>query len=330
MAAIRARRVTLGLLGASAGALVRPRRAATESWPDRPLRFVVPVAPGGPADQQARLVGQRLAERLGHPVVVENRPGANGIIAADQLARAAPDGNTIMIVPAGTYVINQSLYRSIPYDAFRDFAPVGLLTRVPLMLVAHPSVPAGTPAGLLAHARSRPQGLAYASSGSGTPSHLAMEMLRGAAGGVPLTHVPFNGSGPALTSVVSGQTEIAIAEAFAASPLVRGGQLKPIAAATLQRLPTFPDLPTIAESVVAGFDAATWLGIVAPARTPPDRVRRLSAEFAAIMALPDVNARIVELGAIPVGGTPAELEAFARAEAEKWGRVVRETGTTAG
>ncbi len=331
MAMMLARRSFLAPFAAFVAETARPRRArAQPGWPDRPVRLVVPVAPGGPADQQARLVGQRLSERFGQPVVVENRPGANGIIAAEHLARSAPDGNTIMIVPAGTYVINPSLYRSVPYDPFRDFAPVTLLSRVPLMLVAHPSVPAASLQELRSYVRSRPDGVAYASAGSGTPSHLAMEMLRRMAGGLNLTHIPYNGSAPALTALVAGQAEISIDAVFSAGPFVKGGQLKALSAATARRLATFPELPTIAEAGVPGFDAATWLGIVAPARTPAERVERLSEELTRVVRLPEVRDRIVELGAEPAGGTPAELDAFARAEAEKWGRVVREAGITAG
>jgi tripartite-type tricarboxylate transporter receptor subunit TctC len=322
-----------GLLALSLGAgLPRGAPAQQQDWPDRPLRLLLPVAPGGPADGQARLVGPRLAERLGQPVVVENRPGANGIVAAEILARAAPDANTLMLSPSGTYVINPSLYRSIPYDPFRDFAPVVLLSRVPLVLVAHPSVPAKSLPELLALVRARPGGMPYASAGSGTPSHLAMEMLRGMAGAppLPLVHVPFNGSGPSLAAVVGGQVPIAIEAVFSASPLVRGGQLKALAAAGAERLVVFPDLPTVAESGLPGFDAATWLAFLAPARTPPERVRRLAAEVNAVLRLPELRGRFLDLGAEPAGGTPEALEAFARAEFEKWGRVVRETGTTAG
>jgi len=319
------------LLAAAAAPAALAQPPPQPDWPDRPLRLVVPVAPGGPADQQARLVGQRLAERLGQPVVVENRPGANGIVAAELVARAVPDANTIMLAPSGTYVINPSLYRSVPYDPFRDFAPVVLLSRVPLVLVAHPALPAPSLAELLALARTRPGGLAYASAGSGTPSHLAMEMLRAAAGNPPLTHVPFSGSGPSLAAVVAGQVPVAIEAVFSASPFLRAGQLRALATASARRLAVFPEVPTIAEAGgLPGFEAASWLAFIAPARTPAERVRRLAAEITGILRLPELRDRLVALGAEPAGGTPEELEAFARAEFEKWRRVVRETGTTAG
>lgn len=313
---------------------LRPAAAQPPAdWPDRPLRLVVPVSPGGPADQQARLVAQRLADRLGTPVVVENRPGANGIVAAEAVTRAT-DGHTIMLAPSGTYVINPSLYRTVPYDTFRDLAPIVLLSHVPLMLLAHPGVGVRTTAEFLAHVRARPQGVPYASAGSGTPSHLSMEMLATAAatGGakLPLQHVPFPGSGPSLTALVGGQVSFAIEAVFSASPLVRAGSLVPIAGASAQPLTTFPELPTLAASGVPGFDAASWLAFVAPARLPADRIARLAREITAIVALPEVRERMLALGAEPAGGTPEELATFARREFEKWGRVVRETGASAG
>jgi tripartite-type tricarboxylate transporter receptor subunit TctC len=271
-----------------------------------------------------------LSQAWGQPVIIENRGGAGGNIGADAVARAAPDGYTLLL-NASSHVINASLYDKLPYDPVKDFTPVSEVASYMLVLVVHPSLAAQSLGELLALARTQPGGLAYASAGSGTPSHLAMEMLRGATGNPPLTHVPFGGSGPSLAAVVAGQVPVAIEAVFSASPFIRAGQLRALATASARRLAVLPELPTIAEAgPLPGFEAASWLAFVAPARTPEERVRRLAAEVTEILRLPELRDRMVALGAEPAGGTPEELDAFARAEFEKWRRVVRETGTTAG
>lgn len=301
---------------------------AQEAYPSRAMRFIVPVAAGGSADLQARVVAQRLAERWGQPVVVENRPGANGIVAAQAFLATPPDGHTIFATPSGTIAINPHLYRRLPYDPFRDFSFASLISVIPLVLVAHPSVPANNLQEFLALSRRLGDGLKHASAGIGTPSHLTIAMTRAMGRGGEATHVPFGGSAPALTAMVGGQTNAMWDAAVSAAPFVRDGRLKAIAVAHTERLSLLPDLPTTAEQGVPELISATWMSLCAHAATPPERVRRLAAEVDFILRVPELRETLAGQGAIMRGGTPEEFSAFARAESEKWGRLVRETGAT--
>lgn len=321
------RRAGLALLGLPALAL-RPAKAQTDSFPSRPMRFFVPVSAGGSADAQARLVAQRLSERWGQGVVVENRPGANGIVAAQAFLQAPADGHTVYATPSGPIAINPHLYRRLPYDPFRDFAFASLISVIPLVLVAHPSLPANTLQEFLALSRRQGDALAHASAGIGTPSHLTIAMTRAMGQGGNPTHVPFGGSAPALTSLVSGHTMAMWDAAFSAAPFVRDNRLKAIAVAHPTRLALMPDVPTTAEQGVPELLSATWMSLCTHANAPPDRVRRLSAEVDRILNQPDVRELLASQGAIVRGGTPEEFAAFARAESEKWGRLVRETGAS--
>jgi tripartite-type tricarboxylate transporter receptor subunit TctC len=311
----------------AAGLLAAPALRAQEAYPSRPMRFVVPVAAGGSADLQARRVAQRLTERWGQPVVVENRPGANGIVAVQNFLQAPPDGHTIFATPAGPIAINPSLYRNLPYDPFRDFSFVSLISVIPLVLAVHPSVRATNVAELVALTR-REAGLPFANAGIGTPSHLSIAMFRAMAGAGEVTSVPFGGSAPALTSIVAGQTHALFDAAVSIAPFLRDGRLRPIAVAHSERLALLPDVPTLIEQGVPNFLSATWMSLCAHAATPRDRVARLAAEVDQILSEPALRELLSSQGAFVRGGTPEDFAAFARAEAEKWGRLVRETGAT--
>jgi tripartite-type tricarboxylate transporter receptor subunit TctC len=304
------------------------KAAAQSAYPARPLRFVVPVAAGGSADAQARRIAQRLQERWGQPVVVENRPGANGIVAAQAVLQAPADGHTVFATPSGPLAINPSLYRNLPYDPFRDFAFASLISVIPLVLAVHPSVPVNNAAELAVLTRARGPDFAFANAGVGTPSHLSVAMFRTMARGGDVTSVPFGGSAPALTSLVAGQTLAMFDAAFSIAPFIRDGRLKGIGVAHAERLAILPGLPTLIEQGVPDFLAATWMSLVLPAATPPERVALLSAEVDAILLEPAMRELLTSQGAFVRGGTPADFAAFARAEAEKWGRLVRETGAS--
>lgn len=311
-----------------AAPLAAPALAQPEAFPGRPLRFIVPVSAGGSADAQARRVAQRLQERWGQPVVVENRPGANGIVAVQAFLQAPPDGHTVFATPSGPIAINPSLYRSLPYDPFRDFSFASLISVIPMVLAVHPSVPASGVAELAAVTRQRGAGFAFANAGIGTPSHLSIAMFRAMAGAGDVTSVPFGGSAPALTALVGGQTQAMFDAAVSIAPHIQGGRLRAIAVAHSERLAMMPEVPTLIEQGVPNFLSATWMSLCTHAATPRDRTARLAAEVDQILAEPALRELLSSQGAFVRGGTPEDFAAFARAEAEKWGRLVRETGAT--
>jgi tripartite-type tricarboxylate transporter receptor subunit TctC len=321
------RRAALGLLAAPALIAAGAARAQ-EAYPARGLRFIVPVPAGGSADAQARFVAQRLQSRWNQPVVVENRPGANGVIAAQAFLQAPADGHTVFATPSGPVAINHHLYRRLPYDPFRDFAFASLISVIPLVLVVHPSVPANNLQEFIALTRRLGDQVKHASAGNGTPSHLTIAMTRLMGQGGEPTHVPFAGSAPALTSLVAGQTMAMWDAAVSAAPFVRDGRMRAIAVAHTERLPLLADVATTAEQGVPELISATWMSLCMPAATPADRVRRFSAEVDEILRVPELREMLASQGAIVRGGTPEEFAAFARAESEKWGRLVRETGAT--
>lgn len=314
---------------ALAAVLAAPALArAQEVFPSRPFRFVVPVSAGGSADAQARRVAQRLQERVGQPVVVENRPGANGIVAAQNFLQAPPDGHTVFATPSGPIAINPSLYRNLPYDPFRDFGFASLISVIPLVLAVHPSVPAATLPELVALTRRQGPAFAFANAGVGTPSHLSVAMFRSMAGGGDVTSVPFGGSAPALTSLVGGQTLAMFDAAVSIAPFIRDGRLRAIGVAHGERLALLPDAPTLEEQGAPGFLSATWMSLCTHAATPRERTAWLSAEVDAVLREPALRELFTGQGAFVRGGTPEDFLAFARAEAEKWGRLVRETGAS--
>lgn len=296
---------------------------AQTQYPKGPVRMIVPFPPGGPTDITARTLGMRLGEVLGQPIVVENQPGARGFIGIEAAARAPADGHTLLLASIGAIAINPVLYPKVPYDVFRDFASVSLIVTVPIVLVVNPGVPVRTVPELIDDARKYPGKLAYGSAGSGGSTHLVAEMFKSRAG-VDILHVPYKGSAPAVADLVGGQVQLMFDTLLTATPHIRSGRLRLVAAATAARLEAFPDTPTIAEAGLAGFDGASWFCLLVPAKTPPEIVERLSRDLARIVREPAVRARLVEQGAEPVGGTPEELAAFIRAEQAKWGAVVRE------
>jgi tripartite-type tricarboxylate transporter receptor subunit TctC len=296
--------------------------AAAQAWPSKPVRLIVPFPPGGGNDVIARAVAQKLGDRLGQPVVVENRAGANGIVGLQALMQSAPDGHTIAVGAAGPLAVNPSLYDKLPYDAVKDFAPITNLVNFPLLLVTHPSVAAKTTRDLIALAKAQPGKLYYSSPGSGNSGHLAGELLNTMAG-VKTVHVPYKGQGPALADLLAGQVQMLYSSIPSVLPHVRQGQLHAIAVGSARRLPSLPEIPTIAESGVPGYEAYSWVGMVAPAATPREVVARLNREIVDILKTPDMADKLNGQGALPVGDTPEQFAAYIKAEIAKWGAVVR-------
>jgi len=323
---------TTAMLLATLGALATPglvqAQAAAPAWPTKPIRLVVPYPPGGPTDVLLRIVASQLAERLGQAVLIDNKPGASGMVGADQVAKAAPDGYTLL-GNASIHVINPSLYAKTPYDAIKDFAPISLVAEVPLVLVVSPSLPAQSVKDLVALAKAKAGGLAFASSGNAAAPHLAGEAFKLAAG-VDLLHVPYKGSGPALTDLMGGQVQLMFDSMPSSMPFIQAGKLRALAVTTARRSTALPQLPTVAEAGLPGFDRgfdiSTWYGLWAPAGTPREVVARLGSEVAAIVRQPAVRDRLLALGAEPVGNAPDEFAAFNRSELAKWARIVKQSG----
>ena len=293
-------------------------------YPTRPVRMIVAVPPGGPADTLARLVGPRLGEALGQTVVIDNRPGANGIIAYEMAARAAPDGYTFVLVAAGV-AINPSLYRKVPYDPVKDFAAITQGIAVPNILIVHPSVPATSVRELVSVAKARQGELTFASAGNGTSGHLALELFRQSAK-IDVVHVPYKGGGPALAEVIAGQVQALFSIALAATPQVKAGKVRALAISSADRSPVAPDLPTIAESGFPGFEVIGWFGWLAPAATPKEVLARLNRDIVSVLKQPEVRERLAGMSTVPVGNTSAQFGDFIRAERDKWGKVIRQAG----
>ena len=316
-------RFTLQAFCALAFAAVMPA-ASAQLYPVKPVRFVVPYPPGGPTDILGRAVAQALTESLGQPVIVDNKPGASGMIGAEQVAKAAPDGYTIL-VNASIHVINPSLYSKTSFDAMKDFVPVSQIASVPLILVVGQSVPANSVKELIALAKASPGRLTFASSSVGAAPHLAGELLKRMAG-VDIVHVPYKGSGPATADLIGGHVTMMIDSMPSSISHVKAGKLKVLGVSTAKRISALPDTPTIAESGLPGFDIATWYGVWAPAGTSKEIVNRLSGEIAKALKRADLKERLAGLGAEPVGSTPAEFAAYCESEFRRWGRVVKESG----
>ena len=310
------------LLAAFAASLAAAA-AFAQAYPGKPIRLIVPFAAGGGNDNVARLVGKRLADTLGQPVVIDNRPGAGGVLGADLAAKAAPDGYTLFLGGVGSHAVNPNLHERLPYDPIRDFAPVALLAQAPLVLVVHPSIPANTFADFVAYARARPGQLNYASNGNGSSSQLAAVMFDSMAG-VDMVHVPYKGLSPALTDLLSGQVQVMFSSVVAILPHIKSGKLRGLAVTGSRRLPSMPDLPTIAESGLPGYDASSWYGILAPAGTPRDIVLKLNSELAKALEQPEVRDSLLAEGAEPVGGTPEQFAAHIRSEKERLGKLIRD------
>jgi tripartite-type tricarboxylate transporter receptor subunit TctC len=298
-------------------------RAAAQDYPSKPIRLIVPFPPGGGNDTMARTVGHQLTAALGQQVVIDNRAGAGGIIGAETAAKAAPDGYTLFLGGVGSHGINPNLHAKLPYDPVRDFAPVTLIASAPLILVVHPSVPAKSVKELIQLAKAKPGQLNFASNGAGGSSHLAAEMFKMMTA-TAMVHVPYKGLSPALTDLLSGQVQLMFSSTVAILPQVRAGRLRSLALTAAKRSPALPDVPTVAESGVAGYETASWYGVLAPAGTPQPIVDRLNREIVRIVQLPEVRERLAAEGAEPVGNSPEEFAAHIKRELARWAKVIRQ------
>jgi tripartite-type tricarboxylate transporter receptor subunit TctC len=299
--------------------------AHAQAYPNRPVRLVVPYPPGGTADLLARVLGQKLGETLGQPIVIENRGGAGGNIATEFVAKSAPDGYTLLMANASVLAINPTLFGSVPFDPVRDFAPVSLFADVPLILVVHPSFPPKSVKDLLALARAQPGEINYAAAGMGSTTHLSMELFKTMAG-VKIVTIPFKGSGPALAALVAGQVPVMFELAPTALGFVKSGRLRPLAVTSPARSPLMPELPTVAETGLPGFEVASWFGVVAPAATPKEIVARLNADIVKIVGSADMRERLAGLGAEPHSNSPEQFSQFIQSEFKKWAQVVKDSG----
>ena len=299
--------------------------AWAQAYPNHPIRLVVPFPAGGTTDILARDAAPKLTEALGQSVVVDNRPGAGGNIGADLVAKSAPDGYTLLMGTVGTHAINPSLYAKMPYDHVKDFAPVVLVAGVPNVLVVNPSLPVNSVADLIKLAKSKPGAINFASSGNGTSIHLSGELFKTMAG-VDMTHVPYKGSAPALTDLMGGQVQVMFDNLPSSLQQIKAGKLRAIAVTSAKRSPALPDVPTIAESGLPGFEASSWFGVLAPAGTPPAIVARLNAEINKWLQSPEGKEQLLGQGAQAAGGTPEQFAAHIRAETDKWAKVVKASG----
>ena len=312
---------------ALAAAVLGCAAAAAQTYPAKPIRVVVPFGAGGPADIYARYLGQHVQATLGQPFVVENRPGAGSIIGTDVVAKSAPDGYTLLLM-SNTHTVNESLVPKKPFALMKDFVPVAPINSSDLLLVVHPSLPVKSVKELVALAKSKPRGLNYASSGNGTPYHMAGELFKALAG-VDIVHVPHKGSGEARTSTMSGQTEMMLDAITTMAPIARGGKVRALATSGLKRSTVMPDVPTISEAGVKGYEATIWLGIMAPAGTPRAITERLNAEVIKVVNRPDVKKAWGEQGAEPMTMNVSEFEKYLHADIAKWAKVVKISGARA-
>ena len=315
--------LALAILACSVTGAASAAQMADTKYPTRPVRFVVGFLPGGPSDTIARVVSSKLAEGLGQAVVVENRAGAGGNVSADIVAAANPDGHTILLGTGGPLVIAPIMGQKVQFDADRDFAPVSLLGGSMSILAAHPSLPANNVKDLIALAKAKPGEINYASSGVGAANHLAAELLSSMAG-VKLTHVPYKGSGAALPALISGEVKLGFGPILPAIPHVKAGRIKALGVSGLKRASAAPDIPTIAEQGLPGFEVNSWYGLFVPAKTPRPIVAQLNREINRIMTLPDVKERLSSNGVDPVASTPEELNRVVQVEKKVWSKVIRQ------
>ncbi len=319
-------RLLTTLLFAASAVAALPALAQTPSFPDKPVMLVVPFPPGGPTDAMARTLAAEMKNKLGQPVIVENRAGAGGNIGAEYVARAAADGQTLLFGTSGPLAINASLYRKVSYDPIKSFAPVIQIGHLPNILVVHPSVPAKDVKELIAYAKAQPGKLSYASSGNGASSHLAGVLFNEKAG-VDLQHIPYKGTGPALNDLLGGQVSASFTDVLTALPYVKTGKLRALGIATATRSQALPELPTIAEQGVPGYDVSVFFGVVAPAGTPGDRIAKLNQAFVEVLASPKVKELFAAQGLESAPDhTPAQLAKFIAAQKAGWAAVVKASG----
>lgn len=322
------RRLCLALLGCAAGvaALAPTGVAQAQSYPTKPITLVVPFPPGGPTDQVARVLAQKLTEQMGQSVVVDNKPGANGNIGGAQVAKAAGDGYTLLY-NTSSVTLSPALYKNLAYDVQKDLAPVALTAVVPLALVVHPSIPASTVREFVEYARAHPDKLSYGSAGNGNVTHLAAFQFTKDLG-INATHVSYRGSAPADVDLVAGQIQFMTDTINSVMPFVKDKRLKLLAVTTARRMSLYPDVPTLAETVMPGFEAGAWQGVMVPAQTPPALVQRLNAEINRALQSEEVRAKLAVQGAEPLGSTPEEYRAYIGKELQRWAGVVKSTGVT--
>lgn len=301
--------------------------AFAQTYPTRPVRMIVPFPPGGTTDVVARLMAQRLTEAWGQQVVVDNRPGAGGVVGTELASKATPDGYNALLGSITTHAVNPAL-RKLSFDPVKDFAPVSLVVSSPQLLVVHPSVPTKSVKELIAMAKAKPSQLNYASAGTGTSPHLTFELFKSAAG-INVTHVPYKGTGPAITELVGGQVQMMITGIVALMPHVRAGKLRALAVTSAKRVAAFPELPTVAESGISGFDVSSWFGVFLPAGTPTPIVTKMNREIRKIVEMPEVRKRLIDLGADPASNTPEQFAAYVNSERARLAKVVNDIGARA-
>ena len=299
---------------------------AQTAWPVKPIRLIVGFAAGGSTDVTARIIAQALSERLGQPVVVENRGGAGGNIGADAVAKADPDGYTLLMATSSTFAANPNLYKTLPFDVQKDFAPIAVTAFIPNLLVVNPSVPANNVADFIAYLKANPEKLNFASAGNGTSQHLSGELFNSLAG-VRMTHIAYRGGAPAVSDLLGGQVQVIFAPLVEVIQQVRAEKLKALGITTAKRSPLLPEVPTILESL-PGYEVALWNGLLAPAKTPPEIIDRINRATIEALRSPEVRAKLAEQGSEPVGNTPAEFKAFIDSELVKWRRLVEISGAT--
>ncbi len=320
--------VRYGLMAAVA-MLVAALPAAAQNYPLKTVRLIVPFPPGGSTETLARLLGVRLSEVWGQQVIIDNRPGAGGIIGTELGAKAPPDGYTLLMGSGAPLTIIPGLHAKLPYDPLKDFAPIILMAAVPNVIALHPAVPAHNVRALIALARARPDQLTFATNGAGSPGHLAGELLKTMSGGLRMTHVPYKGAAPATLAVVSGEVSMTFTTTTAVLPQAQARRLKIIAVTTLKRLPQFPEIATVAESGLAGYEAISWFGLVAPATIAPELVKKIHADALQVINTSDMRSRIDSLGATPIGNTPEQFRAQIRDDLAKWARIIKLSGAKA-
>jgi tripartite-type tricarboxylate transporter receptor subunit TctC len=303
-----------------------PASGLAETYPDRAVHWIVPYPPGSGTDVVARLLGERLAQSLGKPVVIDNKPGAGAAIGVEALAKSAPDGYTIGMADTGPLAINPALYPKLGYDPVKSFAPITNIAMLPFLLVVNPSLPAKSVQELIAIAKEKPGQINYASVGNGSSVHLATEVFKKMAG-IDMTHIPYKGSAPALQDLLGGQVSVMFVNLLSSQAYLKEGTLRPLAVAPAKRVSALPDLPTVAEAGVPGYDFISWFGLLAPAGTPQPVVQRLNSEIVRILKDPDMRARLIEQGGLePVGSSPQEFASLIASEMTHWAEIVRNTG----
>jgi tripartite-type tricarboxylate transporter receptor subunit TctC len=322
------RKALLAVLACAAAAALpgTAGAAGADTFPSQPIKLIVPHAPGGNSDAFGRILAQKMSERIGQQVIVENRPGAGGTVASGQVAKAQPDGYTLVVADNGTHAIAPTLYGTrLQYDVFKDFTPITLAATFPTVIMVHPSVPAKTPKEFVALAKSQPGKLTYSSAGTGNGSHLTLELFRAAAGGLNMVHVPYKGGAPAVQALLAGDVQLTAVSVNTALPHIQSGKVRALGLASSKRSPALPDVPTFIESGIP-FEGDSWLAIVGPAGIPPDIAARLNTEIAAALRQPDVTERLAKIGLEVVASSQADLTKALQRDVPKWGKAVKDSG----